>query len=125
MEGKRPSMPASPPSFLAHAKHRQRKLERLNRRRALPIAKQAQEHKEIKGLTPATLKRLQLCVHLLSFFANRLNKHLIAGSLEAYQGRPMRRTEHSPSKDLEALSKHASELLDIYEDILYTQDLQQ
>lgn len=118
-------MPDWQPSFLAHAKHRQRKLERLSRRRAIPLSRQLQEEKEIKGLTPATVKRLQLCVHLLSFFANRLNKHLIAGSLEAYANRPLRKTEHSPAKDLEALSKHAAELLDIHEDILYQQDIQQ
>lgn len=110
---------------MAHAKHKVKKLERLKRRRAIPLSRQDPEAKEIRGLTPATRERLQLLTHLVAFFANRLNKHLIAGSMSIYSTRRKRLTEHSPAKDLEALSKHASELLDIYEDILYLQDLQQ
>lgn len=107
------------------AKRKVRKLERLKRRRALPISRQPQELKEIQGLTPETHARLQLLTHLVAFFANRLNKHLIANSLSIYSDRRKRLTEHSPAKDLEALSRHACELLDLHEDILYHLDTQQ
>lgn len=75
-------------------------------------------------MTPETYVRLQTLAHLVSFFSNRLNKYLIAGSMNVYEGRPNRQTEHSPAKDLEALARHAAELLDVYEDILYNADKQ-